>query len=150
MGDDELLAREMTRYVDGLMRPDEEREFLRKTDGDAALRAELAAQKKLKEVTDGMRLAQLPDAIWDGYWKGIYRRIERGTGWILLSVGLILIISFGVYHMCADFLLNPGQPLIARIGVGIGALGIIILLVSLGRERYFARQHERYETEVER
>ena len=78
MGDDELLARELTRYVDGVMRPDEERDFLRHIERDPVLKAELAAQRKLKEVTDRMKFAQLPDAIWDGYWKGIYRRIERG------------------------------------------------------------------------
>ena len=149
MSDKDKLAREVSRYVDGLMSSAEEREFLQLIERDSELKAELAAQRKLKEVTDGMNLAQLPDKIWDGYWKGIYRQIERGAGWLFLSVGLIILLSFGVFHFTSDFLLNPEEPLIARLGMGVGALGIIILLVSIARERYFARRHERYE-EVER
>lgn len=149
MSNQNRMAREITRYVDGLMSPVQEREFLRRIESDPELQAELAAQKKLKEVTDGMSLAQLPDEIWHGYWKGIYRRIERGAGWFLLSAGLIILLVFGLYHLTADFLLNPEVSLIARLGLGVGGVGVIILLVSIGRERYFARRHERYE-EVER
>ena len=83
MSDKDKLAREMTRYVDGLMSPAEEAAFLSRVEADPELRAELASQQKLKEVTDDMSMTQLPDRIWDGYWQGVYRRIERGTAWIL-------------------------------------------------------------------
>jgi len=149
MSENDKMAREITRYVDGLMSSGEEAAFLKKIENNPELKTELAAQQKLKEVTDGMNLAQLPDEIWDGYWKGVYRQIERGAGWFFLSAGLIILLSFGVFHFVSDFLLNPEVPLIARLGITIGGLGIIILLVSIARERYFACRHERYE-EVER
>ncbi len=149
MTHDEHLARDVTRYIDGLMSPEEKRAFLQKAEQDPSLKAELAAQEELKEVTDGMSLTQVPDEIWDGYWKGVYRRIERGAGWFMLSAGLIILVAFGVYHLIADFLFDGRVPVILRVGVSAGILGVIILLVSIGRERYFAMTHERYE-EVER
>jgi len=149
MSDKEKLARDITRYVDGLMSSGEERKFLQSIENDPELKAELAAQRNLKEVTDNMNMPPLPDEIWDGYWKGIYRQVERGTGWIFLSIGLIILLAVGVYHFAMDFLLNAEVPILVRAGIGFGVLGMIILLVSIGRERYFARTHERYE-EIER
>ncbi len=145
MTNDERLARDVTRYIDGLMSPAEEQAFRQRVEQDPSLKAELAAQEKMKEVTDGMSLAQVPDEIWDGYWKDIYRRIERGAGWFFLSAGLIVLLAVGVYHLFADFLFETKIPILIRVGVGAGSLGVIILLVSIGRERYFARTHERYD-----
>jgi hypothetical protein len=150
MSDEEKLARDVTRYLDGLMSSGEAREFERLIDENPGLKAELAAQKKIKEVADGMSLTRLPDQIWDEYWKGVYHQIERGSGWFFLSAGLIVLLAFGAYHLFADFLLNPVEPIFVRLGVAVAVLGTIILLVSIGRERYFARCHDRYEREVER
>jgi hypothetical protein len=150
MCENDKLARDATRYLDGLMSSGETREFELLLEQNPELKAEVAAQRTLKEVADGMSLTQLPDEIWAGYWKGVYRQIERGAGWFFLSVGLIIVLAFGAYHLCADFLLNTEAPLVVRLGVGTAILGTIILLVSIGRERYFGRCHERYEKEVER
>ncbi len=111
-------------------------------------RAEYARLKKLKEVTDGMKYFDLPDKLWAGYWNGIYNRIERGLGWIFLSLGAIIILAFGAWELLNKFFLDSQPPLILKIGVGAGLLGIIILLVSVIRERLFSRTHDRYE-EVE-
>ncbi len=150
MSENDKLARDTIRYLDGLMSPGEQRTFEQMLEKNPELRAELAAQHKLKEVADGMSLTQLPDEIWDGYWKGIYRQIERGAGWFFLSAGLIILLSFGAYHFIADFLLDSSASIFARAGISIAIFGSIILLVSIGRERYFGRRHERYEKEVER
>lgn len=150
MSENDKLARDATRYLDGLMSPGETREFERVLEQNPELNAEIAAQRKLKEVADGMSLTQLPDEIWDGYWKGVYRQIERGAGWFFLSVGLIILLSFGAYHFVADFLLDSSASIFARMGISAAIFGSIILLVSIGRERYFGRCHERYEKEVER
>ena len=149
MSEQDKLAREMTRYIDGLMSPDEEARFLHRVEGDPELRAELAAQQGLKEVTDVMSMTKMPDEHWDTYWHGVYKRIERGAGWLFFSAGVIIVAAFAGYHLFMDFFLNAEVSLLARVGVGVGSLGAIILLVSVCRERLFAHKHERYK-EVER
>ena len=104
---------------------------------------------KLKEVTSDMRFTDLPDRFWAGYWNNIYNRLERGIGWILLSVGAIILTTFGAWELLNKFFLDETIPIILRLGTAVGSLGLITLLVSVLREKLFARKHERYK-EVER
>jgi predicted anti-sigma-YlaC factor YlaD len=113
-----------------------------------ACREEFARLKKLKEVTDDMKYFDLPDRLWAGYWHGIYSRLERGIGWILLSIGAVLILVFAAWNFLQNFLLDPSVPLYLKAGVSALILGLIVLLVSIVRERLFSKRHDRYD-EVE-
>jgi len=112
-------------------------------------RKELDELLKLKEVTSNMRFTDLPDKYWAGYWHAIYDRLERGLGWILLSIGAIILAALGTWEIFRHFFLDPVQPILLKLAIGSGLLGLIILIISVLRERLFARKHERYE-EVER
>jgi len=96
-----------------------------------------------------MKFTDLSDELWAGYWKGIYRRVERGAGWIFLSIGAIILLAFGVFQFFKEFFTDPSVSLIVKMGAGAFSLGIIILLVSIIRERLFLFRTERYR-EVER
>jgi len=78
------------------------------------------------------------------YWNQVYNRIERGLGWVLLSVGAVIFLSFGAFHFVRDFLFDPEPQLIMKIGVSAAILGVIILFVSVLRERLFIRKRDRY------
>lgn len=104
---------------------------------------------KLKEVTSDMRFSDLPDRYWAGYWNSIYNRLERGIGWIFISIAAIILLAYGLWRLLSDFFVNDTISIVLRIGVGLGLLGLLILLVSILREKIFARKHERYK-EVER
>ena len=140
----------MMKVVDGLATPEEEETLSEMIENNDKWKTELRAYRKIKEVTDNMQFKELPDSYWDNYWARIYRRTERGLGWILMSVGAVILIAFGLYHALPGFYSDPNVHIIVKIGVSAAGLGIIILLVSILRERLFARNHERYEKEVER
>ena len=110
-----------------------------------ACREEYARLRKLKEVTDDMKYFDLPDRLWAGYWHGIYNRLERGIGWILLSIGAILVLAFAAWHFIQGFLLDAAIPFYVKAGVCALILGLIVLLVSIIRERLFSRKHDRYD-----
>jgi hypothetical protein len=140
----------MMRVVDGLASPEEKAALADATRGQEEWETELRAFMKIKEVTDGMRFKDRPDSYWPGYWESVYRRLERGLGWILASVGAIVLLSFGAYTGLSRLYSDPDVGLIVKIGVAAAGLGGIIMLVSFLRERLFARKHERYEKEVQR
>lgn len=136
-------------YIDGELSPEEKAELEKHLESCQECKKELHAFRKLKEVTGAMKYADIPEYVWDNYWRGIYRRLELGVGWILLSIGAIIILGFGFYCLIKDFFMNPAEPLLIKIGVGAGGLGLIVLLVSITRERLFAYRRDRYK-EVER
>lgn len=99
---------------------------------------------RLKEVTDSVRFKDLSKEVWAGYWRSVYRRVERGLGWILLSVGAVILISLGLYQSLSSFFADPEVSILVKIGVSALGLGILILLVSIIRERIFAYRRDRY------
>lgn len=131
-------------YVDGELTDDQRLAFEQALEIDADLRAELAEFRKLKEVTSMVRYADLPDEVWEHYWMSIYRKTERGIGWILFSIGAIILLGFGLFEGLSHLYTAPDAPLWLKIGItGVGA-GLVFLLVSFGRERLFAYNRDRY------
>ena len=146
---DERYRELLAGYVDGELTAEEKLEFERELSHSAELREELQEFRQLKEVTDIMRFADIPPQVWDSYWESLYRKSERGLGWIFFSVGALLVLGFGLYHAFYGLFTDPNAPLWLQIGLPMATLGAGILLVSFARERIFARKRERY-TEIER
>jgi hypothetical protein len=147
---DEEIQQLMMKVVDGVASPEEEQAITDSIRGSDKWESELRAFKKIKEVTENMRFKELPDSYWPGYWKDIYRRTERALAWILMSIGLMVVLGFSAYMGLSQFYSDPGIGIVMKVGVSLAISGGIIMLVSIGRERLFARKHERYEEEVER
>lgn len=136
-------------YVDGELSEEQRRQFEEELERNPKLREELEAFQKLQEVTGMARYADLPDEVWESYWANIYRRLERGIGWIVFSAGAIILLLFGLYHAMSSLYAAAEVPLWIKIGVTGVLAGTIILLVSYGRERLFAYNRDRYK-EVKR
>jgi len=92
---------------------------------------ELREQKKIMEMV----FAREHDRALDGFEKGVYARLERKIGWILLSVSAILLGTFGGIVLVRDLILNPEFSLLVRIGVPVGIAGLAVLGVSALRQR---------------
>ncbi len=136
----ELLAG----YVDGELSDEQRARFDTELATNPELRAELEEFRKLKEVTGMVKYADLPDEVWDSYWESLYRKTERGLGWIFLSIGAIVLLGFGLFELLCGLYTNPEVPLWAKFGVTAVGGGLAFLLVSYGRERLFAYHRDRY------
>lgn len=136
----ELLAG----YVDGELTAEEKAEFEAELAANPELRAELEEFTRLKEVTNKMHYADIPDEVWESYWQSVYRKTERGLGWILMSAGAIILLCFALYNAFSNLFTNPEIPLWVKIGLPALVGGAIILLVSYIRERIFSYKRERY------
>lgn len=136
----ELLAG----YVDGELTDEERRRVEAELEQSSELRAELEEFRKLREVTSMAMYADLPDEVWERYWQSMYRKLERGIGWILFSIGTILLTCTGLYYLLRDLLLSPDIPLVVKIGTGTLVAGTVVLLVSYIRQRLFAYKRDRY------
>ena len=65
----------------------------------------------------------------------------RKIGGILLGIGLGILAGYGLYWFFRLAFL--GLPLPVKIAIAAIAIGLIILLASLGRERFRASKEER-------
>jgi len=108
-------------------------------------REELGEFRRLKEVTNNMRLVMPDDKYWEDYWSHVYNRLERRVGWILTSLGIILLLSYGLYKGIEELLFHSGIPLLIQIGVLALVVGLCTLLVSVMRERLFLSKSDKYE-----
>jgi predicted anti-sigma-YlaC factor YlaD len=139
----------MSGYIDGELTPQEKSDFENHLRNCGLCQKEMDTFQKLREVTGAMKYADIPEHVWRGYWKSLYRRMELGVGWILVSIAAVILLGYTLFEITRGFFLNPGPPILLKIAVGIGGLGLIILLVSTVRERVFAYNRDRYK-EIQR
>jgi hypothetical protein len=136
-------------YLDGLLN-DKQTELVENHLSDCReCQQEFEELNQLEEVLNQMKLKKPSKDIWEAYWSSVYNRLERKIGWVVLSIGLIILIGIGAYPAIKNLILNPETPLILKIGALIFGAGGIIVFVSILREQLFFRKRERYK-EVEK
>lgn len=115
----------------------------------AECKEEFKGMQKFEEVMSKMELKKPSKEVWEIYWASVYNRLERRIGWILLSIGAIILIFFGGYKAIEGIIQDPSISLVLKAGILATLAGVAVLLVSLIRERFFVRKRERYK-EVEK
>ncbi|MEN8145833.1 MAG: hypothetical protein ABFS14_12890 [Gemmatimonadota bacterium] len=141
-------ARLMMAALDGELAGDERAEWEALLNEDSELRAEWEGMSQLKEVTDTMELKNPPKEVWDDYQAGVYQKLERGVGWILLSLGAIVVLTWGAWEWVQALMADNELPGIVRWGILALVAGLVVLLVSVIRERLFVHKREPYKDVV--
>lgn len=134
---------------DGELNEDKKKTVAKHLEECPECRKEYEEMGKFEEVMSKMGLREPPKEVWYLYWASVYNRLERRIGWILLSIGAIILVFFGGYKMVEGIIKDPSTPLVLKVGILVFMAGIIVLLVSLIRERLFVGKRERYK-EVEK
>ena len=140
----------MTPYVDGELLPEQREHAEDHLAVCERCRGELAELGALKEDLAMIRFKEPTDVELERYWHGIYNRLERGVGWVLLSIGAIVLLCYGAFRLIEGIIGDPNVALILKVGVVALVFGGVILFVSLLRERLAVRKVDKYSKEVER
>jgi ferric-dicitrate binding protein FerR (iron transport regulator) len=134
----------MMAVLDAEASEEQVQQFERLLAQDDGLRAEYEQMRSLKELTVSSKPLEPPHEIWDSYWQGVYRRLERRVGWLLFSLGAIVLVLFAVWEAGKEWIMDASIPLWVRLaGISVAA-GTTILLVSVIREKVFLHKSERY------
>ena len=139
----------LMRALDDELEPHERVELERMLSDNPELRDEWDRLSNLQEVTANMRLRNAPEEMWDGYWTSVYSRFERGLAWILVSLGAIVVGSWGAWYFVKDLMADADLPTFVKWSILALIVGLVMLLVSVLRHRIFVSQSDPYK-EIER
>jgi len=132
------------RYFDEQLSAVEKEEFESLLQNNKELQKEFEEQKQIKEVLKKMSLKNPSRDIWDGYWLGIYNKIERGLSWIAIFVGALIFFGYVSFEAVNAFINSTHTPPLVKTGIGILFLGVLVLIFSLIREKIFTSKHDKY------
>jgi len=138
----------MMQALDGEISAGERRELDDLITGSPELVAEWRRLRRVKEVTTDMTLQNPPAEIWDGYWTSVYRRTERGLAWVLISIGVTIPAAYWVWHVIRSFLADTNMPLFLKLPIAALAIGVLLLVISVVREKLFTARRDPYVKEV--
>ncbi len=105
---------------------------------------EWARFRKVKEATMSLKFAAPAPEVWDSYWTSIYNRLERGLAWLLLALGAATIFAWGALRVSEALWADSHVPLLMKIAIFSVAGGLLLLLFSIIRERWFSSRHDKY------
>lgn len=134
----------MMGYLDGELNAQQKAGFEKHIQSCKDCAAELEQFKKLKSVTDSVVLAEPEDAMWQQYWSGVYNRIERGVGWILMSIAGIALLIYCGFKAIEAIIKDPAVEVILKVTILAFIAGLAVLFVSLLRERLYFWKKDRY------
>lgn len=95
---------------------------------------------------DALADAEPPEEDLDGFVTGVYNRLERRTGWFLAIAGALAFLAYGMYL----FVVEPWAGALLKLLIAAPLAGIVVLFVSVLRQRLRAARHDRYSKEVYR
>ncbi len=107
-------------------------------------RKDFEETRKFEEVMGKMAFKKPPKETWEVYWTSVYNRMERGVGWIFISIGAMILLFLGGYLLVEAIIQDPEIPVLLKVGILAVMAGVAVLLVSFGRERLFVDKRERY------
>ena len=127
-------------YLDGELGPDDRSEVERRLVEDYSFREEFEKMKRLISATSRMRFESPPEEVWDTFLEGVYNRLERRFGWFVFIIGAAALTGYGVFA----FIRNPWGPALIKILIAAPVIGLLILFVSVLRQRLVAAKTDRY------
>ena len=92
----------------------------------------------------GMKPRNPPEQVWDGYWNSVYSRMERGIGWILVSLGAIVVGGWAVWEGTRELIADPTLPGFVKAGILALGFGLVIVAVGVVRHRLFVYRSDPY------
>ncbi len=107
-------------------------------------RKEFDEMRLLVKASSQLRLQQPPDEAWDDFENNVYNRLERKTGWLVFILGAVALAVVGIYLFVTE---DWGSAAI-KLLVAAPVIGLVVVFISVLRERIRSSKTDRYSKEV--
>lgn len=139
----------MMAALDGELEAAELRDLERQIAAEPQLAAEWQRLRHLQELTQMTTIKNPPDEQWDQYRHSVLHRVERGIGWLMVSIGATVLLSYGLWEAIQEVLGDSSIPGFIKAAIFTLGAGGLVLFVSVVREKLFTRKNDRFK-EVQR
>lgn len=134
-------------YLDGELDAEGRARLEALAEADPVFRREFDAMKRLAVGTSAaFHMDEPPDEVWDDFLDKVYNRLERRTGWLILIAGLVALGAAAVFA----FVWYDWGPAWLKVILALVWLGLVVLFISVLRERLEVAKTDRYSREVQR
>jgi len=136
----ERFQNEGMRLLDGELERDEKNRYEEHVRDCDDCRRELKEMGRIVGLTDDLRLKPPDEEFWARYWDNLYHRLERGTGFLLLIAGIVVLSAFAVYEAVT----SPVFFTVKGLSIAVALLGLIVVFLSVARERCHESKSDPY------
>jgi predicted anti-sigma-YlaC factor YlaD len=136
----ERFQNEGMRLLDGELGPGEKDQYEEHVRSCDDCRRELREMGRIVGLTNDLRLKPPDEEFWARYWDNLYHRLERGTGFLLLVLGIVVLSAFAVY----EAITSPEFFTVKGVSIAAALLGLVVVFLSVARERYHESKSDPY------
>jgi uncharacterized membrane protein len=128
------------RLLDGELSTEEQTVYEQHVNDCEDCARELKEMGRIVQLTDDLRLRAPDEEFWTRYWDSLSHRMERGTGFILMIMGIVAVLLFAIYKAITspEFLTFKGLSIAAIL------VGLVVIFLSVVRERHHESKNDPY------
>ncbi len=134
----------LSAYVDGELSADDLKRIEKHLVDDEESRLEVERLRHFNKVTGALRLKEAPPEEWEGFWNSFRNQSERRIGWVLVTIGVTIVGLWFLYNLLVSLINTDAFPVYVKGGIFAAAAGVVVLLISVVRERIHKRSKTRY------
>ena len=136
----ERFQTEGMRLLDDELGVEEKRQYEEHVKVCAECRRELKEIGRVVELTNDLKLRAPDEEFWARYWDSLFHRLERGTGFVLMIAGILVVLAYAVYEAVT----SPEFLTVKGISIAVILLGLVVVFLSVVRERYHESKSDPY------
>jgi hypothetical protein len=136
----ERFQAEGMRLLDEELSVEEKRQYEEHVKSCDDCRRELKEIGRIVELTNDLKLRAPDEEFWARYWDNLFHRLERGTGFVLMIAGILVVLAYAVYQAVT----SPEFLTVKGISVAVILLGLVVVFLSVVRERYQESKSDPY------
>jgi predicted anti-sigma-YlaC factor YlaD len=134
----------MMAHFDGEISAANESRLKEHLKGCAACRKAFDEYGRLVTASRDMEPPKVSEEEWDMYWTNVYNRMERSAAWTAVTIGFIAVAGYLTYLLAAWLSAAQAVPCWAKVAIVVLALGVVVLFLSVLREKMSLRKTDKY------
>ena len=142
---DEIQAK-LSGYLDGELDTDESARIAAHLKDCPDCTREHESMRQVVTAASTLHVAEPPEEVWDTFLDNVYNRLERRTGWLIFTLGMMLVSGLAAY----EFVVLEWASTPVKIICSIPLLGLGILFINVIRQRRLVAKTDRYSRDVRR